>query len=65
MAKKDEKIKVKLFIVENEDLRVIDPIFKGIDNEDITFLYLASNINVAEKMKRKIWKMKWKKEKTI
>ena len=32
-----------------EDLRIINPIFKGIDNEDIAFQYLASNLNEAEK----------------
>ena len=32
-----------------EDLRVINPIFKGIDSEDIAFQYLASNLNDAEK----------------
>ena len=32
-----------------EDLRVINPIFNGIDNEDIAFQYLASNLNDAEK----------------
>ena len=32
-----------------EDLRVINPIFNGIDNEDIAFQYLASNLNEAEK----------------
>ena len=32
-----------------EDLRVINPIFNGIDSEDIAFQYLASNLNEAEK----------------
>ena len=32
-----------------EDLRIINPIFKGIDTEDIAFQYLASNLNEAEK----------------
>ena len=32
-----------------EDLRIINPIFKGIENEDIAFQYLASNLNEAEK----------------
>ena len=32
-----------------EDLRVINPIFNGIDNEEIAFQYLASNLNEAEK----------------
>lgn len=31
-----------------EDLRVINPIFNGIANEDIAFQYLTSNINEAE-----------------
>ena len=32
-----------------EDLRIINPIFNGIDSEDIAFQYLASNLNEAEK----------------
>ena len=32
-----------------EDLRLINPIFNGIDSEDIAFQYLASNLNEAEK----------------
>ena len=32
-----------------EDLKVINPIFNGIDSEDIAFQYLASNLNEAEK----------------
>ena len=31
-----------------EDLRLINPIFNGIDSEDIAFQYLASNLNEAE-----------------
>ena len=32
-----------------EDLRNINPIFNNIDEEDIAFQYLASNLNDAEK----------------
>jgi hypothetical protein len=32
-----------------EDLRIINPIFNGIESEDIAFQYLASNLNEAEK----------------
>ena len=32
-----------------DDLRNINPIFNGIDSEDLAFQYLASNLNDAEK----------------